>query len=451
MKCREWFLSLGRRKSVSRAETSSAEKNLSNEDKDIMLRQVMNGMPTDADDEFFHGEVNCEEEPEAGSASDKITPTKVKAEIEEPAEQTPEEKRRLSKISKISNAASLAAFRENLAQKFFENLESKKDKMQIAINKLGEAEEKLQSAQEGGNTNEAIRSYASLLQKCKAISDAWMDGVSDEKVKEVTEEQNGADGKPCQLPNFVSTGKKLGLPPAVLEKQKNFLKVIQEAESEVKLSNGDAELNCKAMFQCSHYCLKTATCPTFLVDFEAVAKPMWMVQDVFQKALLRIASDVTSYVNQKKRSEARNQEKQRKEEADRAAKAKKAEAKAQANKVKQGKVDGHSVFGIDEACFQPFCDRTVLDNVDDHLSTPWVWKSCRSEQKIQAFFKVRGLAKMIFLEHYINKYIFGQVFSMKHLLCNVNVGNVVSIDIKTSTHACEVKSANPGAATTKFQ
>eukprot|EP00438_Fugacium_kawagutii_P004831 Skav234101 [mRNA] locus=scaffold183:160956:161552:- [translate_table: standard] len=58
------------------------------------------------------------------------------------------------------------------------------------------------------------------------------------------------------------------------------------SSSDKKLSNGDVELICFAMFQCTHHCLKTATSPTFLVDFELTAKPLWS-QDVFQKALLR--------------------------------------------------------------------------------------------------------------------------------------------------------------------
>ena len=70
--------------------TSTAEKNLGDADRDLMLDQVMkSGVPNSVDDRFFSEDVIQEDE------DDTVTPTKVKREQEDsPPETTPEENSR---------------------------------------------------------------------------------------------------------------------------------------------------------------------------------------------------------------------------------------------------------------------------------------------------------------------------------------------------------------------
>jgi hypothetical protein len=69
-------------------ETSTAEKNLGDADRDLMLDQVMkSGVPNSVDDRFFSEDVIQEDE------DDTVTPTKVKREQED----SPENSRREEK------------------------------------------------------------------------------------------------------------------------------------------------------------------------------------------------------------------------------------------------------------------------------------------------------------------------------------------------------------------
>jgi hypothetical protein len=113
-------------------ETSTAEKNLGDADRDLMLDQVMkSGVPNSVDDRFFSEDVIQEDE------DDTVTPTKVKREQEDSPETTPEktaeEKKKDAKIAKLlGGPAAVCSFRASLAEKFSEGLTARKDKMQIA-------------------------------------------------------------------------------------------------------------------------------------------------------------------------------------------------------------------------------------------------------------------------------------------------------------------------------
>ena len=384
---------LDRRKSTSRVETSAAEKNLGDADRDLILDQVMkSGVPNSVDDRFFSADVAQEDE-----CVGKVTPTKVKREQEDTPEDTPEktteEKKKETKIAKLlGGSASLCSFRANLAEKFAEGLTTRKDKMQVANEKLKEAQAKLgtafQSEQEPKSSgNDVLSSYNALLETCLEICEAWLDTISPEQLGPSGSDQKSDDK------DTDKTGENEPTPPAVQQKQQHLLDCLKKAESQVKLSNGEMEIWSLAMFEFLRHQLMTSTSPSWLVDFESNMKGNWAVQDVFQKALVRIAADVTSYVNQKARNARRNEEKKKKEEESRAAKARRAEAKAQAQKVKQGKIEGHAIFVIDEKMFRPFHDRSKLNSVDETLTEPWIWKSCNFllSSEVQIFYNSRPM------------------------------------------------------------
>ena len=348
-------------------ETSTAEKNLGDADRDLMLDQVMkSGVPNSVDDRFFSEDVIQEDE------DDTVTPTKVKREQEDSPETTPEktaeEKKKDAKIAKLlGGPAAVCSFRASLAEKFSEGLTARKDKMQIACEKLNEAKAKLgkafssdqdQEQKSKSSGNDVLSSYTTLLETCLNICAAWLDPVSLEQL------ESGSDQQPDDKDKDKDkNGEKVPTPPAVHQKQEYFLDCLKKAESQVRLSNGEMEISSLAMCEFCRHLVMTATSPTWLVEFESNMKNTWAVQDVFQKSLLRIANDVTSYVNQKARNARRNEEKKKREEDSRATKARRAEAKAQAQKVKQGKIEGHPIFVIDEKMFRPFHDRSKR--------TPW--------------------------------------------------------------------------------
>ena len=239
--------------------------------------------------------------------------------------------------------------------------------MQIACEKLNEAKAKLRKAfssdqdqeqKSKSSGNDVLSSYTTLLETCLNICAAWLDPVSLEQL------ESGSDQQPDDKDKDKDkNGEKVPTPPAVHQKQEYFLDCLKKAESQVRLSNGETEISSLAMCEFCRHLVMTATSPTWLVQFEFNMKNTWAVQDVFQKSLLRIANDVTSYVNQKARNARRNEEKKKRDEDSRATKARRAEAKAQAQKVKQGKIEGHPIFVIDEKMFRPFHDRSKR--------TPW--------------------------------------------------------------------------------
>lgn len=167
-----------RRKSVSRVDTSANEKNLSEDDKQILLQQVLKGgVRSDADEEFFGSEANIQEE-----SGETVTPTKpVKDEIpDEPSpDPTPEEKRMQAKILRLSQGAALTAYRAQQSDKFRDTLEVKKDKMNQALQKVNEAKEKIagMNAEAGGDDSAdckpVIKSYLALMEAMENICNAW--------------------------------------------------------------------------------------------------------------------------------------------------------------------------------------------------------------------------------------------------------------------------------------
>ena len=308
-------------------ESSTKEKNLGDADRGLMLDQVMkNGVPNSVDDRFFQEDVVHED-----GNGDKVTPVKVKREKEDAPETTPEktleEKKKDAKIAKLSGgAAALCSFRASLSEKFSESVMARKDKMEIAVEKLKEAQEKLatafspdqesQSSGGKGNAGNVFSSYTSLLGTCVEICQAWLDPISPEQLElgPGPDDQNENE-KPGEDDEKKAKAKDLDTrqptPPAVDEKQSKFLNCLQKAEPQVKLSNGELEISAFAMLEFCRHLVITSTCPAWLVAFESEMKGMWAVQDIFQKSLVRIANDVTSYVNQKARSARRTEEKKK--------------------------------------------------------------------------------------------------------------------------------------------
>ncbi|CAL1127839.1 unnamed protein product [Cladocopium goreaui] len=289
-----------KKKSSSRVETSAAEKHLGDDDRELMLDQVMKGgTPNDVDDRFFTEAVGV----------------KIRTE-----------------------------------------------KMQLAAGKIKEAQEKLSKSlgSQQDACGQVVASYNTMLQACENICKAWLDSLPSEALKlapkvEKKEIEEGDDYVKPEVPD------------AVEQKHQHFLQLVKNAEPQIRLCNGDLELISLVMLEFYQHLLSSASSPAWLVAFESECKSLWSVQDVFQKSLVRISTDVLSYISQKERTAARNQERKRKEDESRAAKTQRAQAKAHAAMVKQAKAHGHAVFGVDDKLFQSFADRS-----------PWVWKGCES-------------------------------------------------------------------------
>ena len=245
--------------------------------------------------------------------------------------------------------------------------------MQLAAGKIKEAQEKLSKSlgSQQDACGQVVASYNTMLQACENICKAWLDSLPSEALKlapkvEKKEIEEGDDYVKPEVPD------------AVEQKHQHFLQLVKNAEPQIRLYNGDLELISLVMLEFYQHLLSSASSPAWLVAFESECKSLWSVQDVFQKSLVRISTDVLSYISQKERTAARNQERKRKEDESRAAKTQRAQAKAHAAMVKQAKAHGHAVFGVDDKLFQSFADRSVMNNVDEHLPEPWVWKGCES-------------------------------------------------------------------------
>ena len=198
--------------------------------------------------------------------------------------------------------------------------------MEIAVEKLKEAQEKLatafssdqesqsQSSGGKGNAGNVFSSYTALLGTCVEICQAWLDPISPEQLELGPEpddqNENEKPGEEAKAKDL-DTRQRTPTPPAVDAKQSKFLNCLKKAEPQVKLSNGELEISVFAMLEFCRQLVMTSTCPAWLVAFDSEIKGMWAVQDVFQKSLVRIANDVTSYVNQKARSARRNEEKKK--------------------------------------------------------------------------------------------------------------------------------------------
>ena len=270
-----------------------------------------------------------------------------------------------------------------MLDKFVEGVKIRTEKMQLAAAKIKEAQEKLSKSlgSQQDACGEVVASYNTMLQACENICKAWLDSLPSEALKlapkvEKKEIEEGDDYVKPEVPD------------AVEQKHQHFLQLVKNAEPQIRLCNGDLELISLVMLEFYQHLLSSASSPAWLVAFESECKSLWSVQDVFQKSLVRISTDVLSYISQKERTAARNQERKRKEDESRAAKTQRAQAKAHAAMVEQAKAHGHAVFGVDDKLFQSFADRSVMNNVDEHLTEPWVWKGCESCKSWQCLFAV---------------------------------------------------------------
>ena len=330
------------------------------------------GTPNDVDDRFFTEAVG-REEAEGNSNTPEKSHVKREPDASPEKTETPEEKKKKAKIAKLSSGASLCSFRAGLLDKFVEGVKIRTEKMQLAAGKIKEAQEKLSKSlgSQQDACGQVVASYNTMLQACENICKAWLDSLPSEALKlapkvEKKEIEEGDDYVKPEVPD------------AVEQKHQHFLQLVKNAEPQIRLCNGDLELISLVMLEFYQHLLSSASSPAWLVAFESECKSLWSVQDVFQKSLVRISTDVLSYISQKERTAARNQERKRKEDESRAAKTQRAQAKAHAAMVKQAKAHGHAVFGVDDKLFQSFADRSVMNNVDEHLTEPWVWKGCES-------------------------------------------------------------------------
>ena len=340
------------------------------------------GTPNDVDDRFFTEAVG-REEAEGNSNTPEKSHVKREPDASPEKTETPEKKKK-AKIAKLSSGASLCSFRAGLLDKFVEGVKIRTEKMQLAAGKIKEAQEKLSKSlgSQQDACGQVVASYNTMLQACENICKAWLDSLPSEALKlapKVEKKKEIEEGDDYVKPE---------VPDAVEQKHQHFLQLVKNAEPQIRLCNGDLELISLVMLEFYQHLLSSASSPAWLVAFESECKSLWSVQDVFQKSLVRISTDVLSYISQKERTAARNQERKRKEDESRAAKTQRAQAKAHAAMVKQAKAHGHAVFGVDDKLFQSFADRSVMNNVDEHLTEPWVWKGCESCKSWQCLFAV---------------------------------------------------------------
>ena len=253
-------------------EGSSSNRNLSEEDRLILLNHVRASGQHD-DDEWVSALAAAE-----GDEDDMIVTPKKRPAPDAAAETPAEKKVRVKREKLANNGPGFAAYKQNLAEKI-------REKGQSVLRMVDNGKEKLlegEKAAKDSETDNVLTSYLKTLSDCMAIVKIWrMDvALDDDAVAKATES--------------------LGT-------------TLEGASQQIKIVKDGACLKPKAFFEWQAKSLLSLSEPK-LVDeaFEAAMKTDAPVVELFAKSLAKIGNDVQSYVKTKKRNKERAEAKEKK-------------------------------------------------------------------------------------------------------------------------------------------
>ena len=335
-----------RSKSVYLEEGGVQEKQLNAEDRRVLLQQCKGNMRGRDIDGFFN-------EDAADAAAEATTPpAKGKRALEESGEkvETPAEKKARMKFEKLaSSGPAFTAFKTTACNKVLDKLGLCSKAAENAKKKLEEARKSVREylAPNSSEQDAVALSYQSCLEACEAALRCWE----------------------VDMPS-----------PSDADREKaldDLKKALESVGPDVKLVKSDASLMPSVYFTCRAHGLKNLTDAKEVSDMQTtLIKTELATVDLFMKALLKISSDVQSYLKQKKTSQERaDARKKRQQEADEAVKMREA-AKNAAAKARMFSKLSHPIFGIKDSCWKPFVVHSGQGfDPAAHADEPWVMRA----------------------------------------------------------------------------
>ncbi|CAE7378626.1 unnamed protein product [Symbiodinium sp. CCMP2592] len=332
-------------KSSMLEEGGAQEKQLSADDRRVLLAQCKSNLRDRDPDSFFtHDAEDTEETP---------PPKGTKRGLEEADEaQTPAEKKLKAKLDKLSSSGpAFTAFKNAAATKVEDKLAAHVRTAQVVRAKMNEA-------------RTATEEYKNALTEKDAVVDSWQGCVA--ACGEILATWD------YDIPN-----------PAGDNAQETFEKYQVKLEDtlkrlpDVKLVKGDSKLFPKGYFECQAHVMRACKTAQEVNDIQtALMKTHLCTVDLFLKSILKICNDAQSYIKQKKASQDRSEaRKKRQQEAEQTLKAKEA-AKNAAQKARMFSKQAHPIFGIKEDSWKAFLVHSGENfDVAANVNKPWVMRA----------------------------------------------------------------------------
>ena len=327
-------------------EASNPDKNMSGDDREVLLNHVKTNLRDRDGAGFFQGGP-------ADDDDDHEFHTPVKKEQKRPAEEeleTPAEKKARVRLEKLSSGPQFTAFKTGISTKISEKLAgvcasatNAKTKLDAALVSTG------QHVKDHGEDG-VIASYIKCLQTSLAALASWDQDVP-----------NAAGAKEDEVEKL-----KAGLQQS-----------LSAVGADIKLVKGDAVLYPKGYFTWKAEDVKTCEHAKDVNDLQSqLMKTDFATAELFMKSLVKIAGDVGSCIKQKEKSLERAQAKKKKlleqAEQDKV----KEVAKSAAAKARMFTKQTHKIFGIKQNCWKPFLEHDAAGfDVNLHLEEPWVMRS----------------------------------------------------------------------------
>ncbi|CAE7244374.1 unnamed protein product [Symbiodinium sp. CCMP2592] len=325
-------------------EGGNVEKNLSDEDRAVLLGHVKRNLKDGDHRDFFKGDWEAE--------TDDVTRTPAKKRERDDTEiETPAEKKARMKYEKLtSNGPSFQAFKNTCSEKIKEKLGVVTATSSGVAAKISEGLVQLETAQQKYSEDKVLSSFADCLKASEIALDAWL-------------------SKGTTLPADVAAREVL------IENVTTQLKEKIGAVGEsVKLVKGDATLHPRLYFESQALSVLEYDDAKKVVDNQAlVLKTMLPVADLFMKSILKIVTDIANYIKQKEKNTERAEAKKKKD-ADQLEIGKvKEAAKTAAAKARMFNRATNKIFAIKEDQWHAMLERSgETFDVNHYLDKPWV-------------------------------------------------------------------------------
>ena len=266
-------------------ESSAAEKDLSKEDRSVLVKHVKSNLRAGDHQGFFKdGEADSEEDQDMPLA----TPKKRPAEDDKDKE-TPAEKKARVKYERLSKGPFFLAFKTAASEKIKEKLASVSTMAATTKGKLDEAYTQVEAARAAAAASDPVlESYASCVSACREVLTTWETEVS--------------------IPDTLTEA----CAKEVHNVRESLASSVRSVGQDIKLVKGDSVLEPKAYFNLHAVdILKYHSALEASEKQKELLKVSFPVVELFFKSIMKISTDVGNYLKQKESSRARAEQKRR--------------------------------------------------------------------------------------------------------------------------------------------
>ena len=320
------------------------EKNLGEEDREILLKHVKRNTHAEDHDEFFVGGQDSSDED-----THFVTPKKRPAE-ETDNKETPAEKKARIKLEKLTNnGPNFTAYKNTCGEKIKKKLKAIQTASTNVRTRLNEGLTKVQEAKTAHPDDAVLESFGKCL---KASFTAVKDWDQDQPLPD--------DEEACRVLLATMT--------------KELQASVSSVGENVRLVNGDATLHPRLYFVWRVREIQKISNAKDVAEHQTkIMKTLLPTVELFLKGVFKVITDVANYIKQKEKNQQRAEAKKKKEEDQADIERAKEAARTAAAKVKMFNKQAHKIFGLKESMWIPVHERQGANfDVDGHLDSPWV-------------------------------------------------------------------------------